>query len=418
MGRAVIYDRTSVRDEPSMEEHLGRCRAWCTANDHEVVAEHTDLGISGFHDRVRPGWDAVKRMVERGECDVVVFFALSRIERSVLRTFQFAELCRQHDVAFASVTEQIDSGGPWGKVILAVLSAAAEIESLMKHERAILGRERNDREGLWSGGRLPFGWRVVGEGARKRLEVIEEQATLIRKSARRLLNGEVGLKTLAREWNAAGFRTSGGRRWSYGHVRQTLENPRHVPKILTESTHRVLLERFAGRRTGRREERCLLTGLLRCAKCAAPMTGRGDAYVCRATGTVHLSARRNYVDETVIAAVSERPPAEPVVVHDPSEPIVRQREEVLDRMRALGADLDLPETVLKARADALQAELDQLEIAIDEAKPPGYFAGLYERVESFEERGWLEAMIADLVLYPAPPGLNRWDPERVQITWR
>jgi site-specific DNA recombinase len=432
-NRAVIYDRTSVRDDASMEEHVKRCKSYCTSQKLKVVEGGvlTDRGVSGFHDRARPRWVKVKEMVASGQVDVVVFFALSRIERNVARTFQFAELCEANGVTFVSVTEDINTGGPYGRVILAVMAAFAEVESLAKRERALMGREMNEREGYYSGGSPGFGFRSVKDGDHWRVVVEAPEAEMLRDAAYRVLNGKAGVQTIAKEWNAAGVKTVGGRtkgggkEWTPSHVRMVLEAERNVPGILAASTHRKLLRLFEGRKTGVAPERYLLTGLLRCGKCGAKMVGRAGRYICKNGpdgSRVHLSAVTGPVDEYIIAQAEERPERKREHVPDPAAPLIKEREGVLQEMRDLGANLDLPDEVLQARADALKAKLDDIEQQIEEGVPEAetefHGDGDIEFTERDDFRAWLDTLVKDAVLTPASKGASRFDPTRLRLTWR
>jgi hypothetical protein len=96
--------------------------------------------------------------------------------------------------------------------------------------------------------------------------------------------------------------------------------------------------------------------------------------------------------------------------------LVRQREAKVREMEALG-ESDLPNEVIRGRARKMQRELDAIDEEIRKAQPTGKFSHLYERMEDFDQRMWVETAIENAVLYPATEG-NRWNPERLQITWR
>jgi hypothetical protein len=173
---------------------------------------------------------------------------------------------------------------------------------------------------------------------------------------------------------------------------------------------------FDGRSQGR-GARYLLTGVLYCGRCGGRMNGRGGKYICSATGPVHLSAVARSVEEAVREQASERPDREAEVVHDPSEPLVRQREGIVGKMEALG-ESDLPDAVIRGRARKLQRELDSLDEQLAAARPKRRFAALLEEAEAWDERGWLEGLIERAILQPAARGANRFDPARVAITWQ
>ena len=93
---------------------------------------------------------------------------------------------------------------------------------------------RNAREeqaaldGKYRGGRRAFGYEEDGVSARP------EEAAAIRKAADNVLAG-VSLRQIARDWNAAGLRTSfGGNEFSSREVRKILLRPRNAGIVLHE----------------------------------------------------------------------------------------------------------------------------------------------------------------------------------------
>src|SRR5262245_38946007 len=98
MTRAIIYDRVSVKDAASQEEHLRRCRSYASSQDWTVVAEHVDTASGFKRDVIRPGWEQVRAIVESNKTDVVLVFAMSRAGRNAASLLKFVEECRDHDV--------------------------------------------------------------------------------------------------------------------------------------------------------------------------------------------------------------------------------------------------------------------------------------------------------------------------------
>ena len=63
----------------------------------------------------------------------------------------------EHQIAFVSITENLDFSTPWGKLILAVLGALAEIYIDKLREETKKGKLARARKGLWNGS-IPFGY--------------------------------------------------------------------------------------------------------------------------------------------------------------------------------------------------------------------------------------------------------------------
>jgi DNA invertase Pin-like site-specific DNA recombinase len=430
--QAAVYDRVSVEDKRSQAEHLERCRAYCKSRGWDVVLEKAETE-SGFKRVERPGWQAIRKAVEAGEVDAVVAFAVSRTGRNLAAFTDFLQACRDHDVVFASVTEDLSTAGPFGPVIYSMLSGIAELESQAKSERAQLGRKANDREGYWSGGYRPFGFDVEETEERNRLGerkkhvvVRKDEAALIRKAATDVLNG-VSLATIARRWNDKGVTTTGGKSWTKGHVKQVLGAERNIPEVLTRSDHSKVVKMFDGRRTGRAGERYMLTGILECGRCGGSMQGRmsydGEKqtpkYICLATGTLHLSATAAEVNQVVVDAAAERPERKARKAQDPSAELVQEREKLVREQEMLGEapPKGWSEARIAGRDRALSREIEELDRQIEEAQPRGFYSEMYRKAEEFDERAWLEGLVEKVTLRAGKPG-NRFDPERVSITWK
>jgi DNA invertase Pin-like site-specific DNA recombinase len=422
--RAVIYDRVSEPDETSQAAHLRQCEAFCEARGWDVVDRQTDTA-SGFSRKVRrPGWDVVQRLVEDHEVDAVVVFAVSRAGRNLASFARFVELCRDHDVTFASATEPIESAGPFGRVFLALLSALAEMESETKRERAMLGEEAHRRNGTYRGGNLAFGF-AVEDG--KKLVVDDVEAKLIREGASAFLNG-ASLKSVAQAWNDAEefpHPSSPGAEpnpWTGEHVRTTLRSERLVPEILTASDHRRLVRVFETRRTGRAPDRYLLSGLVRCAVHDRPMTGRAGKYACRhdPNKNVHLTVGAGNLNVLGYVLAERRDAGrrfEAATVHDPTDDLVQAREKLVAELYALG-DSDLSEHVIRGREAKLVRQLEDVEAQIETATPRS--ATFYEQWVSrhgADSSEFIRRHVQRMQVGAVGRRTNRFDPGRVRVQW-
>ena len=83
--RAALYARVSTEEQAerqkSIPQQLEACRAYCKERGWQVVAEHTDPGISGTLEE-RPGLGELMRDVEARRVGRVVVWTFSRLARS------------------------------------------------------------------------------------------------------------------------------------------------------------------------------------------------------------------------------------------------------------------------------------------------------------------------------------------------
>src|SRR5579862_2564324 len=130
--RIAVYARVSTLDQnPDLQlrelrEYAAR-RGW-------KIQEFVDHGISGSETR-RPRLAALTEALKRHEFDAVLVWKFDRIFRSVQHIVQFFELLNHLQVELVSLTEQIDTGSPQGKLVFHILAAIAEFERAMIRER-------------------------------------------------------------------------------------------------------------------------------------------------------------------------------------------------------------------------------------------------------------------------------------------
>ena len=147
MTRALVYLRRSKRTEGGgIETQRAECRRYCEARGWAVVAEFEDDGVSGARDR-RPGLDALRAAVRRGEAGAVVVFRLDRLARSTRHAVVMLDELRAAGADFVSVTEGMDTSTPIGRALFTIVAALAELERDSTRERIGAGLDRAKRAG-------------------------------------------------------------------------------------------------------------------------------------------------------------------------------------------------------------------------------------------------------------------------------
>jgi DNA invertase Pin-like site-specific DNA recombinase len=136
--QAAIYARVSTTNGQDPDLQLRELREYCQHRGWTVAGEYVDVGISGSKER-RPQLDRLLAHAHRRRFDAVVVWRFDRFARSVSHLLRALETFRALGVEFVSLSEQVDTSTPTGKMIFTVLGAVAELERSLIAERVRAG---------------------------------------------------------------------------------------------------------------------------------------------------------------------------------------------------------------------------------------------------------------------------------------
>lgn len=220
--RAGLYTRVSTTqqvDGISLQLQEERLRAYATAQGWEVVEVYEDAGLSGASSD-RPEYQRMMADAKARRIDVILVYKLDRLTRSVRDFHELADLLDSYGVGLVSVTQNIDTSSPTGRLLRNILVDFANFERELIAERSTDAKRRKAAGGQYLGWRPPYGYRKVGERSNARLEIVPEEAEVVRRIYRLYLTGEYGVIPIARQ---VGLSTS--------RVREILVNPTYTGKI-------------------------------------------------------------------------------------------------------------------------------------------------------------------------------------------
>ena len=118
-------------------------REFCQRRGWEIAGEYVDRGVSGTKDS-RPELNRLMAAAQRRRFDAVLVWKFDRFARSVSHLLRALETFRAFRVEFVSLSEQLDTSTPTGKMVFTVLGAVAELERALIVERVRAGM-RNAR---------------------------------------------------------------------------------------------------------------------------------------------------------------------------------------------------------------------------------------------------------------------------------
>lgn len=296
---ADLYIRVSTTEQAeegySVEEQEKKLRAYCQAMGFRINNVCVDPGFSGAT-MERPGLKELISDAQRGRCKKILVWKLDRLSRSQKDTLILLEdVFLANNCNFISIMESFDTSTPFGRCIVGILAAFAQMERDNIRIRTTMGRVAKIRKGHFSGSRPPIGYKFK-EGCNELL--VDPYTSIMAREVFQLFLKGMGLSAIGRYM----MNKYGAINYDWGKntaIRRILSNPCYMGKvrlkgevfdgihepIISEAdwyTAAALLEhnkaidkrsyRFSLGTPGRGDN--LLTGLLFCGDCGARMYAR------------------------------------------------------------------------------------------------------------------------------------------------
>lgn len=283
MKKVLLYIRVSTsrqdREGFSIPMQKSSLISYCKAKGWIITGIFVDPGCSGA-DLERPGMDALIEAVKQKKGDVVLVYKLDRLSRSQRDTLYVLEdIFEPNGVSFVSMQESFDTGSIYGKAMLSILSAFAQMERGVITERTLMGRAGRAEKGLFHGGGTdPIGYDYV-DG---QLEVNKAEAEQVRMVYELYADG-YSISEIIRRME--GYETKHGD-WSHSStVGNVLDNPLyagivHFDGVAVRGQHTAIVPAEIDEKVRVRRDRLrrlsaapdsdhLLTGFIYCASCGA-----------------------------------------------------------------------------------------------------------------------------------------------------
>jgi DNA invertase Pin-like site-specific DNA recombinase len=136
--KAAIYARVSTTNgqDPTMQTR--ELKEYCERRGWKISGEYVDTGISGAKEK-RPELDRLMADAHRRRFDAIVVWKFDRFARSVSHLLRALETFKALGIEFVSLSEQVDTSTPTGRMIFTVLGAVAELERSLIAERVRAG---------------------------------------------------------------------------------------------------------------------------------------------------------------------------------------------------------------------------------------------------------------------------------------
>jgi DNA invertase Pin-like site-specific DNA recombinase len=209
----------------SLDAQESRIRAWCDAQEAELVEIIRDEGVSGTKLLgERPGGRRVAHLLEsrRPSADAVVVVRMDRLGRDAAEQIALLKRFRSGKVGLVAIAQQIDLATPHGRAMAQIGAVFNELERALIAERTTEALSELRSQGrAWN--HAPFGWNTV-DGHLE--ENPTEQETLARIAE--LREAGLGYLKIAQTMNAEQRATKRGGAWQAASVRAVMRSSQKV----------------------------------------------------------------------------------------------------------------------------------------------------------------------------------------------
>jgi site-specific DNA recombinase len=242
--RAIIYARVSTDDQRnnySIPSQVAECKKYIETKGYVLVGnrfvdpetgQDAPSGTPAFVDDYssrelsRPALDAAYEYLEQFGYDAVVVYSIDRLDRDPYKL-------RTHEYGFIKGGASVEyvkgdyAETPDGQFMKTVVGAAAKLDNDWRTERFNRGKRQKARRGLYVTGNPPYGYRI-NQGSFGGVEVMEEEAGIIRLIFEAYVNERLSLNGIVELLNQRKVKTQKGGTWQKSSINHILNNTIYV----------------------------------------------------------------------------------------------------------------------------------------------------------------------------------------------
>lgn len=460
--RAAVYARISddkageghgverqQRDGKNLAKRLGAT----------VIDTFVDNDVSAYSGAPRPAYQRMLELVRSGAVNTVIAWHNDRLHRNPKELETFIDLIEETRAEVHFVTSgQFDLSTPTGRMVARQVGVLARYESEHRAERISRAHRHSAERGRYRGGTTRiFGYQPDG------YTLNVNEASAIRRAYDSVLNGE-SLASILRDWDKKGIRTSNGNRFSHITLRNILLRERNFgastykgetvgigdwAPIVDEALFlkvQTILQNPARVRNQSNRAKYLLSGVLKCGKCAdlqdsgvmgAHLAKRrnGDSvryYRCKTchSNFIKIADTDEFITTVVLSRLNREDARIPADESSESNDLISAAQSFRIRLEEL-VDMFTAGEITRAQharaSERLKKQLSETEAKIaSDGDNSTLTRILSERdVEaawasrSIGQRKMIIRALADITLLPTGRGyVRKFQPSRLKIEWK
>ncbi len=433
--RWALYTRESTEEQlkgkayDSHESQADFLRSWVKSKGGVVHAVYRDTKSGTKLER--DGLQHLLADAEAGKFDGAVAYDLDRWHRSIEIFAMMKGITRETGVRFESATQPF-SDDPEGELMETQVAAFAQYYSRLVSRKVRIKRHTMVEKGLWRGGAVPYGYRVVD----KKLSPHPEESKSLSVVFELFLE-HPSVAAVRQRLQALAIKNRKGESWSNSSLEFIVRNrvylgesreagvwhSGHHPPLVDVATFEKAQTVLPTKRrlTSKMERPYILADILRCGECGSAMTPHYVAkkkgtsvpyYRCTRTfkrGWGSCSIRQVNADriEAFVAELIEELSATPELVAKATASTNAASDERTKPLRDKQA-------VLQKRLAEIKLSLKRLVEVIKTMGAAGFETVREEMTQGERDRALVEAELASLAEEITRLRTHKVDPERVQ----
>jgi site-specific DNA recombinase len=232
--KAAIYARVSSqkqKDEETIDSqvdalYLYACENGYTINDKLVFL---DNGVSGSILQ-RPALDELRDMIRFEPIETLLVYAPDRLSRNYTYQLILMEEFKKNGVKVCFLKNPPSDNTPEAKMFQHFQGIFAEYERALILDRSRRGRIYKAKQGdpaiIPS---VPYGYRKIKQEKQTMVEIVKEEAEVVKKIFQLYLHESQSLMEVARTVSSTGIKPrKGGKQWDRTTIRDILKNPTYI----------------------------------------------------------------------------------------------------------------------------------------------------------------------------------------------
>ncbi len=300
----ALYARFSSENqrEESITAQLRACKSYCQRKGYKIIKEYVDEAYTGKNDR-RPAYQAMLKDAEGGFFQKVIAHKLDRIGRNEYDYYKNKHILNLLGIDIEFAGQAFDTSTPEGALMENQLAGISAYYSRNLSKEVMKGLKENVRQGKSTGGPPLFGYRYTPD---KKYIIDEHEAIAVRYVFNAYLQGESYINICT--WlNDHGYKTRRNRPFGKNSIHDMLKRRRYIgdailggtlkmrngkrnshkinpnaiivegvcPAIISKEQFHMVEEKMKrnSKRPSSYKANYLLSGLVFCGHCHAPMNG-------------------------------------------------------------------------------------------------------------------------------------------------
>lgn len=231
--RAVAYIRVSTERDAQLHSYEFQEHYWQSAFEDDpntdLIGIYADKGISGHSVQKRPKFLVMMQDAREHKFDKIYTKSVSRFARNTTQLLEAVRELRDLGIEVVFENENIHTFQPTSEIFLTIAATIAENDLEVDSARQRWSIQHRCENGWISVGSGLFGLKLTADNE---LEIVPEEAAVIRYIYESYVDGGIGSKKIADALNAAGVQSRNGYPWDAKHIIGLLRNEKYKGDVI------------------------------------------------------------------------------------------------------------------------------------------------------------------------------------------